>query len=109
MLGDPLLEPLHDLLQRLLGLLPEQAVAALEDVLLGELLLQLGGQVEEVVLLVEQALGASLLSGASTVRLVEPAHAAGVVQAGVEAVPGGGSRRRRSRGLERGRSGRRPL
>src|SRR6185295_5700242 len=75
MLGDALLEPFDDLLQRLLRRLYQQAVAALEDVLLGELLLQFGGEVEEVVLLVEQALGAGTARHRpAAVRLVEPAQ-----------------------------------
>src|SRR6185369_533610 len=98
-LGDPLLEPFDDLLQRLLDRLGDH-VARREELLPRELLLQLGGEIEEVVLLVEQAVGAGALRLALLVRLVEPAQTPCVVQAGRYAARSGGRRdRRRDRGL----------
>src|ERR1700688_4105354 len=94
-LGDAALEPFDDLLERLLLL--DQLLVALEDRLLRQLLCQLSRQVEEVLLLVEEARGPGGCLVPAGVGLVEPAHAAGVVEAGSRGERRGGQRAYRSR------------
>jgi len=69
-LGDAALEPLDDLLERLLLL--DQLLVTLEDRLPRQLLRQLSRQVEEVLLVVEEARGPGGRLVLAGIGLVEP-------------------------------------